>query len=393
MRSNVKIPQQINFKINQWFMQPEPNAAGSLGIFRILFCLFYLWHLSTQFFDHLSGLPAVHWHYNLYLLRYFFPGLGEPLPIVFFNVLESSLVFALFILLFGYKTRIATFFVLVLGSLIEAFHTATDAEHGTVLMAFYIPFFMVINNCWGKTYSVDSFIEYRKNGISVSPSESHWIYFLPARSILVMISALFLSSAIFKVSFNGQWLVYRELIANLVLDKNVNAAISGLPLNPLAPFISQTPLLYEGMRIGTLLFEGFFFLSLFSRTLRGFFVSLALLFHSFNAIWLTVTFTPVMIGYGLFINWQTLKEFVLFKKAKNNFISNLNPQFFIFGVLFVSILASVLWSQDIGIQGLFNLDGLINVSTIWYPVFPFSLCWFMMTLVKIFQGKLLAQNS
>ncbi|MDJ0679234.1 MAG: hypothetical protein QNJ18_05155 [Xenococcaceae cyanobacterium MO_167.B52] len=367
-------------------MMPDQNAAGNLGLFRIIFSFFYIWHLSTQFFENLSGLPSIHWSHNLYLLRYFFKDLGEPLPIAFFNILESCLIVALVLLLFGYKTRIATFLVLVLGGLVEALHTATDIQRATVILTFYIPLFMLITNRWGDTYSADSFLEYCKSGTYISPSESYWIYSLPARSVLIVLSVLFFSSAVFKISLGGQWLVYPELISNLVLHRTIKSAVLGLPLNPLAPFISQTPVLHHSLRITTLLFEGFFFLSLFSRTLRDFFVSLALIFHSFNAIWLAVTFTSVLIGYGLFIDWEALKENI-WPQQKHYWQNNIDPNILIFGILFLSILIGILWSQDIIIQRLFNLDGLINVSTIWYPVFPFSLCWFAVNVIKMFKKE------
>lgn len=140
----------LNASINAWFTQPEVNSAGSMGLFRIIYSLFYLWHFSTHSADFLSGLPSFYVEEKVYLVRYVFSNFGASLPPLFFYVLESILVAALVLLAFGYKTRTATACVLVIGSLLEAISAAVDGKRTLLPMVFYIPFFMVICNSWAK---------------------------------------------------------------------------------------------------------------------------------------------------------------------------------------------------------------------------------------------------
>ncbi|MFE4104664.1 hypothetical protein [Almyronema epifaneia] len=356
----------VSSSIDRWFTQPEPNAAGRMGLFRIFYGLFYLWHLSNQYAVSLSNLPSEHFIHPVLLIA-----LLPSAPSVWFcQVLECGLVAALVLLVLGLRIRLMTALVLVLGGILEAYYIATDGEHSTILIAFYIPFFMGLNNDWGHTYALDTLIKQRSLKPSVAPSESHWRYFLSARSVLVILSLLFLSSALFKFTFGGVWLTYPDLMANLVLQKNIAAALQELPLNPIAPWIAQTPWVYHSLRFSTLLCEGLFFLSLLGRQLRLFFVSLALLFHAVNALFLTVTFTPVLIVYALFIDWQAAVNRLQLKfKGQPAF----STSWLVGSAIAIAIGLGLLWSLYPQSRTVFNFNGLLNWRSIWYPVVPFAL--------------------
>lgn len=205
---------RLNNGINAWFTQPEVDAAGNVGIFRIVYSLFYLWHLSNLSYDFLSGMPNFYVIEQVYLVRYFFKDFGAAQSPLFFYTLESFLVAALVLLAFGYKTRMATIAVLLTGSLLEALAASVDGKRTLTPLVFYIPFFMIIMNSWGKTYSLDAIIKKNKTGSSVDPHSSNWEYFLPGRALLILISFLFLNSAIFKVAFGGDWLNYSDMMSN-----------------------------------------------------------------------------------------------------------------------------------------------------------------------------------
>lgn len=377
---------KIDTKINNWFTRPEPNAAGKMGIFRILYALFYLWHLSTHSTEFLSGMPGFFVEKEVYLVKYLFSDFGASFPPLFFHILESFLVAALVLLAFGYKTRFATIAVLLIGCLTEGLATAIDGKRTLVPLVFYIPFFLLFNNSWGKTYSIDSIIEKRQTGRAVNPHSSDWEYFLPARALLAIYSVLFFVSVIFKVAFGGAWLSYYDMMANFFLNRNIEAAVYDLPLNPLAPFIAQTPLIYLSTHVTTLIFETFFFLSLINRKIRDIFIASALLFHAVNALWLVVTVTPIMIAYGPFIDWQAIKDFLLsifkLESLEEKISANLSPQLLICIALFSATISGLLWHGDVGFRALFNLYGLIDWRTIWYPVLPFSLGWLALILLS-----------
>ena len=372
----------LNKSINAWFTEPETNSAGNAGIFRIMYSLFYLWHLSTHSADYLSGMPSFFVEQEVYLVKYFFRDFGASFSPLFFHVLESLLVAALVLLAFGYKTRTITILVLLIGCLTEGLSSAIDSKRTLVPLVFYIPFFMSISNSWASTYSIDSLIRKRRSRLQVDPHNSNWEYFLPARALLIVFSALFFGSAIFKVAFGGVWLKYSDMMANFFLNRNIEAAIYNLPLNPLAPFIAQTPLIYLFTHATTLIFETFFFLTLFNRKVRDIFLSSALIFHAVNAIWLVVTVTPILIGYGIFIDWQGIKDFFFSSQRETSDYNLVSPIILTWLAFFLATLSGLLWHSGLGFRSLFNLYGLIDWRTIWYPVLPLSIVWLILVLIN-----------
>ena len=295
---------RLNAPIDGWFTAPETHAAGRIGLYRIIFSAFYLWHLSSHFAANLSGLPDDQ-RSQVLLVGWIERSCLSPL---IFQLLESSLVAALVILMIGYRVPLATAAVLILGCLYESFFVSFSGERATTLLMFYIPLFALLAGRWGATYSLDAFIQRRTGGAATEPEDSSWCYFVPARAVLVVLAALFFSSGVLKVAFGANWLTIPGRFANIMLEANIKSAIGELPLNPLAPALAQMPTFVDIARYLIVLFESMFFLALFSRKLRNFFLSLALIFHSANALWFVVTFTPILIVYGLFVDWQALRE-------------------------------------------------------------------------------------
>ena len=382
VRSTIE---RLNASINAWFTQPEPNSAGSMGLFRIIYSWFYLWHLSVHSADFLREMPSFFVEYRVYLVRYIFRDFGASLPQLFFYGLESFLVAALVLLAFGYKTRMATVSVLLIGSLLEALSASVDGKRTLLPLVFYIPLFMSIMNAWGHTYSIDSMLKKCQSGLKVDPHASNWEYFLPSRALLVVFSVLFFHSAVLKVAFGGAWLSYSDMMANFFLNRNIEAAVYDLPLNWLAPYIANTPAIYLSMHVTTLLFETFFFLSLINRKIRNIFVSMALLFHAVNALWLVVTVTPILIGYGAFVDWQKIKDFLFSTPRRKFYTDRISPKMLSLLALFLATVFGLLWHSDLGVRALFNLNGLIDWRTIWYPILPVSVGWFIATLIRIRQ--------
>ena len=268
-------------------------------------------------------MPSFYVEEKIYLVRFFFRDFGASLSPLFFYTLDSLLVVALVLLAFGYKTRMATISVLLIGSLLEALSASVDGKRTLLPMVFYIPFFMSIVNVWGNTYSLDSMLKKRKAGFQIEPHASNWEYFLPARALLIIFSIWFLHSAIFKVAFGGAWLSHSDMMANFFLNRNVEAAVYDLPLNWLAPYIAKVSFVYLSMHITTLVFETFFFLTLINRKLRDLILSMALIFHAVNALWLVVTVTPILIGYCAFVDWQAGKQLKIISFLRQN--KNLTP--------------------------------------------------------------------
>lgn len=375
----------LNKKINAWFMQPEPSSAGSAGLFRIIYSCFYLWHLSVHSADFLSNMPSVFLEYRVFIVKYFFPDFGASLSPLFYYTLESLLVAALVLLAFGYKTRVATITVLLIGSLLEALATSVDGKRTLLPMVFYVPLFMAIVNSWAHTYSIDSLLRKRRGEPVVDTHADNWIYFLPARALLIVFSVLYFGSAVLKVAFGGAWLTHFDMMAYFFLNRNVEAAVYDLPLNKLAPFIAQTPLIYLSVHITTLVFETFFCISLINRQLRYLIIATALLFHAVNALWLVVTVTPILIGYGIFINWQAIADFFFPTLKQKPLTIGISPKLLVTIALFSATITGLLWHNSREFRALFNLYGLIDWRTIWYPILPISLVWLVAILVRFRQ--------
>ena len=256
----LKIFYFLNKSIDQWLTYPETKVAGRLGIFRILYAIFYIWFLSSQFAIKLAYLPKDLYFHRIFLID-FFP---KPLSVEMFGILESTLVTLLILLLIGLRVQIVTAFILVLGCILEAFYYSNDSEHATIFLVFYIPLFMFLNEGWADTYSLDYLIKKRKGKEIVDASNSSSKYSISIKCILVVLSLLWFSSGISKI-LGGTWLSEPSLMINHVLKQNVEAAIYELPLNPLAPWMAETPIVHNTLRFFTVFFESTFIFALFNR--------------------------------------------------------------------------------------------------------------------------------
>ncbi|MDJ0599848.1 MAG: hypothetical protein QNJ37_13510, partial [Crocosphaera sp.] len=323
--------------------------------------------------------PEDYYTHRILMIEFFPTQLIAPLLII----VETVLVVALLILLVGLRVRIATVIVLIFGCFLEAWYSSVDYEKGVVILVFYIPFFMLLNNHWGDTYSLDSILNKRKYNTDINPSDSDGKYCVVPRVILIILSALFFSSAIFK--FLGTWLTFPELIADFMLKQSVKASIYGLPTNSLVPFLAQIPIIYNAMRLSVLLFEAGFFLSIFSRKLRNILIPLALIFHAVNALWFVVTFTPVLVVYFLFIDLQVIREKFLPQPRK--FLETISPNLLQIATIMVAVIIGILWNSNIDVRSLINLWGIIDWRTIWYPVLPLAIIWLVISIINIFKGS------
>ncbi|MGF1459204.1 MAG: hypothetical protein ACFBSG_09275 [Leptolyngbyaceae cyanobacterium] len=341
--------------------------------------------MSTHSSAFLSGMPSFFVEQRVYLFRYIFADFGASWSPLVFQTIESLLVACLILLVFGYKTRWTTAGVLVLGCLLEGLSSAIDSKRTLLPLVFYVPFFMTLANTWGKTYSLDALIQERRLSVKVDPHADDGFFFLPARALLIIFSVQFFVSAIFKVAFGGAWLSYSDIMANFFLNRNIEAAIYDLPLNWFAPLISKTPVIYLSIHLTTLVFEFGFFLSLINRKLRDLIISLALIFHAVNALWLVVTVTPILAGYLPFVNWQNVKDRMPVSLVEKSIFEKLPLSSSIFGILFLASFVGLLWHSPVDIRSCLNLFGVINWRTIWLLVLPPAAYWFVATLIHFRQ--------
>ena len=96
---------KIEARVNRWFMQPESNAAGRLGICRVLFALFGLWNFLSHTTDksHIDAVPDAGW-YPVFVVEW----MSQPPPSAWLEIALGVVIFSLIWLMFGFLTRLAT---------------------------------------------------------------------------------------------------------------------------------------------------------------------------------------------------------------------------------------------------------------------------------------------
>lgn len=356
--------------LQRWLTAPEVRIAGRMGLFRVIYAAFYLWHLSWVDGAAFGLLPEAVWQpVGVLRLVPLHPPSAAP------GMIESCLVAALVLLLAGLWVRPVTLVVLVLGTLLETIHQSVGkVEHASIFLVFYIPLFMQ-GSCWGGTWSLDALLARRAGRVAMPPSDDSWRHALPMRGVLLILVLLFLSATFAKLVL-GVWLTAPDVVTDLLLGKHVEAARQGLPPHAILPFVAAHPLLSESLRCGMLLFEGLFPLVLLGGRVRAAYLAAALVFHALNALLLVVTFTPILIVYGLFIDWQAgIERFAVQTRWITRLVEHVPSWLLIDGVLALATLAAWSWDATPTLRTAIQLGGRLDWRTIWYPVLPLALAW------------------
>jgi hypothetical protein len=301
-------------------------------------------------------------------------------------VIESCLVAALVLLLAGLCVGPITLVVLVLGVLLEAFHQSFGkVEHGSVFLVFYIPLLM-LGSQWGATWSLDALLARRAGRATTSPTDDSWRHALPMRVALLVLVLLFFSAALAKVAL-GTWLTAPDLVTDLLLGKHVEATREGLPANAILPFVATHPVLSELVRHGVLLFEALVVLVLLDDRLRVAYLAAALVFHALNALLLVVTFTPILIVYALFVDWQgVIEQLTPRTRSITRLLGRVPSWLLTVGVLALAALAAWSWNLTPALRGAIQLGGSLDWRTIWYPVLPLALAWLFRASLAILRA-------
>ncbi len=120
-----------------------------------------------------------------------------------------------------------------------------------------------------------------------------------------------------------------------------------------------------------------FFLTLFNRGVRNLFIAVALVFHAVGAIWLSVTFTPILVVYGLYVDWQKLRERIWPNPV--NVLAAVPTVALVAAAICAAIGAGALWNHGNGLRSVVNMNAWLNWHTVWYPVLPIVSVWLILT--------------
>jgi hypothetical protein len=285
---------KIETRIDTWLTLPEANAAGRLGLYRIIFVMMYYLLATTTVsnFSNLSSTPANAWYPTPLLMWMSTPPSANILAlIVIVNIM------ALVLLGIGWHVRLMTFIVLVTGILIGAFSASVGGkvDHSRTFREVYIPFMMLFSS-WGDTFSLDAVLRHRRGETVTDPTDSSFQYSWVFKALLLLLAILFMMSGIVKGMPPGQWLTDTDLMRKVMLDHNrdlqdyTRFVIASLPL---VPFILQ---------MMALMFETFYPLVLINKTWRRFYLSSSVFFHIGTKISLNIWFWSMLFLYIFFFD-------------------------------------------------------------------------------------------
>ncbi|MGF1523532.1 MAG: hypothetical protein ACFBSF_14545 [Leptolyngbyaceae cyanobacterium] len=348
---------------------PVPNAAGRMGLFRILYSLFSLWLCSYLHYGEMSLIPAEQWEPTLLLAW-----LNHP-PYTVIPICEALLAAALILLLVGYQTRVATFMIFLLGVCLTAIRIGLFmADHLFMIQYFYIPLFMIFS-CWGDTYSIDSILRERQGKFIPQIRDPSWRYFWPSKGLLVIYALLMFSSAYSKV-LEWDWISNPNFVGNLIAIKTIGSYLdNGFPVNPISIWISQQPWLYIPIQYGTLIFETVSILILFSPVIRFLFFRIIPIFHFANTFLMGIPFATVIGIYLTFPDWQMIYERFYPKAWCFTWLKRLSSTTLISVAILGAAFVGSTWNILPLTRYIFSGFHLINFHMAWLVIFPFALAW------------------
>lgn len=358
-------------RAENWFAAPEPNAAGRMGLYRILYGIWFLWLLTEIDFQSFAMRPSPPPNpVGIIKLLVTTPAFHDFQAVLFWVafVLSASLV----TLTFGLLTRLSTALVFIGSAILFSW----DSSFGKVidkyvLLGNLIPFWMLFSR-WGETYSVDSLIR-RASGLPVTqPSDCSWRHIWPMRAIMISIVLFYFSAGYMKL-VPGTWL-HNPYV---VLDKLTGNLIEAWTLGRvtywdevLYGLVVHVPFVFITGQYLALAFECLFPLAIFHRTLRTLMFSMAALFHTMTIVILGIGFAPMIIALAIIVDWQAIHV----KYRPFRFVRPVTSKT---GLTIMIALILVL-AYLLGAANAFSdhyqtaLNFLPNQKYVWFAVFPFA---------------------
>ncbi len=374
----MTFPRRLYDKFAEWLFAPKENAAQRLGLARIVFCVVYLWRISTYRLTEVVDLPVADWR-----PPYLFKWVPRPSELSL-SILESLLVFALLLLMLGYRTRLVGFAVLGLG---VAFNVCKLSGVGiglsAFLLMFWVPVFLVWSR-WGAAYSIDALLNRQRHG-SRGKVDEDTVSFWPARGLLLVLAILFFTAGYSKLTHS--WSENPRYVADLLLEKSVASYLrNGAPISPLNPFIASQPFLYVPMQFGALLFELSFPVVVVSRRARWAYFRVVPLFHAVNMFFLGIPVIEILAVYAVFVDWESVRRFLRLDLSWRWGTGWIPP-----AVLAVAF-TSAAWNTLPVPRGCFNMFGWLDHYTIWVLVSLATFAWWAVDLRRWIRQRVTARR-
>ncbi len=362
--------------VNHWLTTPEENAAGRLGLYRIIYAVSALMYgLVTLNYAEIATMPAYNWRPVAILA--WMPAIpsADVLTMIYVTYIVS-LVF----LLFGLWTRWSTLVVLISGMTFAGIvYSFGKIDHSDTFMRVYIPTVMLFGP-WGKLYSVDALLAQRRGAAPLDPRDGSLRFSWPILFLFWLLCTFFMMSGVIKAIPPGQWLLDPDLMRKFMLEYNtieqpvyIRHVLANLPVVP-------TLLLWMGLA-----FELFYPLAVINKSWRTFYVSSTVFFHMMTGITLGIAFDVTLFLYILFFDlWRVFDRLVTVQARQR--ISTASQRVPLWGWLGMigAVSAVLLISHYNPVTGpLYQRFLAMFSQNVWYIVVPIAAYGVLTSLPKI----------
>lgn len=290
---------RLNSISDRWLFDGRYATSRSLGLFRIIYALYFLLvltpnHHKAYTFAPFGDLPDEFFAPPLGPMRFFF---DEVPSVSVLSLLTAVLVCALLLVLVGLHTRFASLTVAGTLFLLEGFMFSfgkIDHDFHFILL----PFLMAFSG-WGDTYSLDS-LKGGRDRLVRSEADGTW----PVPVVALAYGLMLATAGVGKVF--GGWLTPETSATHFYIidfdlqerDGLLTGALAGLPAG----------ILWKPLDYAVILLEvGFLAACLSPRFLRSF-AAMAILFHFGIMLSLNISFASALIVYALFVPWDRIAD-------------------------------------------------------------------------------------
>ncbi|MBC7871580.1 MAG: HTTM domain-containing protein [Chitinophagaceae bacterium] len=284
---------RIERSVNRWLTTPESNAAGRLGLYRIIYALAALIYvLPPSQYRQIALIPDFLWRPVLATLW-----LKSPPSMTFLTAVECFYIGSLVLLLVGLCVRLMTLIVLISGTLFTAIlYSFGKLDHSDTFMRVYLPVVMLFSP-WGATYSLDAVLRQRRGQLPPAVSADSLRYSWPFLFLFWWLCIMFSVGGITKAIPPGQWIVDLNTLSKIMKEAN-------LVLNPsiLRHQFSELPIVPTLVLWMGLAFELSYPLAVINKNWRRFYLSSTIFFHMGTFLTLGIRFTFMLPFYIIFFD-------------------------------------------------------------------------------------------
>lgn len=284
---------RIERNVNRWLTTPESNAAGRLGLYRIIYAVMALTYvLPPSQYAQIALIPDFLWRPVIVT-----SWLESPPPMTFLTAVECFYIASLVLLMLGLKVRLMTLVVLISGLLFTGvLYSFGKLDHSDTFMRVYLPVVMLFSP-WGATYSLDAVLRQRRGQQPPSVTEDSLRYSWPFLFLFWWLCIMFFVGGVTKAIPPGQWIVDLNTLSKIMKEAN-------LVLNPstLRHQFSELPIIPTLVLWMGLAFELSYPLAVINKNWRRFYLSSTIFFHMGTFLTLGIRFTFLLPFYIIFFD-------------------------------------------------------------------------------------------